>query len=56
MSGDPDRPTTRVVRARRLNLMVLPILYREDGYGFTLRRGALARAASPANRVGCRFR
>src|SRR5882762_1009593 len=25
MTGDPDRPTTRIVRARRLNLMVLPI-------------------------------
>jgi len=35
ITGDPDRPTTRVVRERRLNLMVLPILMWEDGYGFT---------------------
>ena len=35
MGGDRDRPTTRVVRSRRWNLMILPILYREDGYGFT---------------------
>ena len=34
MTGDPDRPT-RVVRSRRLNLMLVPILGREDGYGFT---------------------
>ena len=34
MTGDPDRPT-RVVRSHPLNLMVLPILGREDGYGFT---------------------
>ena len=34
MTGDPDRPT-RVVRSRRMNLMLLPILGREDGYGFT---------------------
>jgi outer membrane protein assembly factor BamA len=33
-TGDPDRPT-RVVRRRPLNLMFLPILTREDGYGFT---------------------
>jgi len=33
-TGDPANPT-RVVRARRLGLMFLPILYREDGYGFT---------------------
>jgi outer membrane protein assembly factor BamA len=34
MTGDPDDPT-RVVRDRRLNLMFLPILSYEDGYGFT---------------------
>jgi len=34
MTGDPDRPT-RIVRTRRLNLLMLPILSREDGYGFT---------------------
>lgn len=34
LTGDPDRPA-RVVRSRRLNLMLLPILGREDGYGFT---------------------
>jgi hypothetical protein len=33
-TGDPDRPT-RIVRSRRLNLMFLPILAYEDGYGFT---------------------
>ena len=33
-TGDPDAPT-RVVRSRPLNLMFLPILTREDGYGFT---------------------
>jgi hypothetical protein len=33
-TGDPDNPT-RVVRNRPLNLMFLPILTREDGYGFT---------------------
>jgi len=35
MTGDPDRPTTRIVRSRRLNVMFLPVLNREDGYGFT---------------------
>ena len=34
MTGDPDRPT-RVVRNRGPNLMVLPVLGFEDGYGFT---------------------
>ena len=34
MTGDPDRPT-RVVRKRLPNLLVLPILHRDDGYGFT---------------------
>jgi hypothetical protein len=33
-TGDPNRPT-RVVRSRRLNLQVLPILSGEDGYGLT---------------------
>ncbi|PYR02556.1 MAG: hypothetical protein DMF97_04420 [Acidobacteria bacterium] len=33
-SGDPDRPA-RVVRSRRLGLMFLPLLGREDGYGIT---------------------
>jgi outer membrane protein assembly factor BamA len=33
-TGNPDRPT-RIVRSRPLNLMFLPILTREDGYGFT---------------------
>jgi outer membrane protein assembly factor BamA len=33
-TGDPDHPT-RVVRSRRLNVMFLPILSYEDGYGFT---------------------
>jgi len=34
MTGNPQEPT-RVVRSRRLNLMFLPLLDREDGYGFT---------------------
>jgi outer membrane protein assembly factor BamA len=34
MTGDPDHPT-RVVRKRLPNLLILPILGREDGYGFT---------------------
>ncbi len=33
-TGDPDRPT-RVLRSRRLNLLVLPVLSSEDGYGLT---------------------
>ena len=33
-TGDPDNPT-RVVRSRRTNLMFLPILNVEDGYGIT---------------------
>ena len=32
--SDPDAPP-RVVRRRRLNLLFLPVLGREDGYGFT---------------------
>jgi outer membrane protein assembly factor BamA len=34
MTGDPDHPT-RVVRKKWPNVLVLPILGREDGYGFT---------------------
>lgn len=33
-TGDPSNPT-RVVRSHRLGLMVMPVLTREDGYGFT---------------------
>jgi hypothetical protein len=33
-TGDPDRPT-RVVRRHRLNLLFLPVLDGEDGYGLT---------------------
>ena len=34
MTGDPDQPT-RVVRKRLPNVLILPILGREDGYGVT---------------------
>jgi outer membrane protein assembly factor BamA len=34
MTGDPDHPT-RVVRKRMPNILFLPILGREDGYGLT---------------------
>lgn len=34
MTGDPDHPT-RVVRKMLPNILILPILGREDGYGFT---------------------
>jgi outer membrane protein assembly factor BamA len=34
MTGDPEHPT-RVVKKKFPNLLVLPILRREDGYGFT---------------------
>jgi outer membrane protein assembly factor BamA len=34
MTGDPDQPT-RVVRKRLPNVLILPILGREDGYGIT---------------------
>jgi outer membrane protein assembly factor BamA len=34
MTGDPDHPT-RVVRKRLPNILFLPILGREDGYGLT---------------------
>src|SRR5438093_607715 len=33
-TGDPARPT-RVVRRRRLNLLFLPVVTGEDGYGLT---------------------
>jgi outer membrane protein assembly factor BamA len=33
-TGDPDRPI-RVLKARRLNLLFLPVLDGEDGYGLT---------------------
>src|SRR3954469_6832876 len=34
MTGDPDNPT-RVVRKKMPNLLILPILGQEDGYGVT---------------------
>lgn len=34
MTGDPDSPT-RVARKRLPNMLILPILNREDGYGIT---------------------
>jgi len=34
MTGDPSQPT-RVVKQRRLNLMFLPVIDGEDGYGLT---------------------
>ena len=34
MTGDPDHPT-RIARKTLPNILVLPILGREDGYGFT---------------------
>jgi outer membrane protein assembly factor BamA len=34
MTDDPANPT-RVVRSHPLNLMLMPVLAREDGYGFT---------------------
>jgi hypothetical protein len=43
-TGDPDRPTR--VRARRLNLLFLPVLYYQDGYGVTY--GARVAALNPA--------
>jgi outer membrane protein assembly factor BamA len=48
MTGDPDRPT-RVVRSRRWNLLFLPVLNVEDGYGFTY--GARAAVADPAGKA-----
>jgi len=38
MTGDPDNPT-RVVRKKMPNLLILPILSQEDGYGVTYDRG-----------------
>src|SRR5262245_65884726 len=35
MTGDPEHPT-RVVKKKFPNLLVLPIVRREDGYGFTV--------------------
>jgi len=34
MTGDPDHPT-RVVRSHRPNILFLPVLRQEDGYGLT---------------------
>jgi outer membrane protein assembly factor BamA len=34
-TGDPDRPTKVVATRRWLDLQLIPILYGEDGYGFT---------------------
>ena len=48
MTGDPDRPT-RVVRSRRWNLLFLPVLNVEDGYGLTY--GARAAVADPAGKA-----
>jgi len=45
MTGDLDQPT-RVVRRRTPNLLVLPILSHEDGFGFTY--GARLTLADPA--------
>jgi outer membrane protein assembly factor BamA len=51
-TGDPDHPT-RVVRNRRLNLMFLPVLYEEDGYGMTYgARLGLPEPAGKQSRVG----
>jgi outer membrane protein assembly factor BamA len=51
-TGDPDHPT-RVVRNRRLNLMFLPVLYAEDGYGMTYgARFGLPEPAGKQSRVG----
>ncbi len=55
-TADPDQPA-RVVRSRRLNLMFLPILNAEDGYGVTYGvrfawpnpAGARSRLAIPAS-------
>jgi hypothetical protein len=48
MTGDPDRPT-RVVRSRRWNVLFLPVLNAEDGYGLTY--GARAAVADPAGKA-----
>jgi surface antigen Omp85-like protein/surface antigen-like variable number repeat protein len=47
MTGDPARPT-RVVRTRRPNMLFLPVLNAEDGYGLTY--GARFALADPAGR------
>ena len=47
MTGDPDQPT-RVVRTRRPNMLFLPVLNAEDGYGLTY--GARFALADPAGR------
>jgi len=44
MTGDPDRPT-KVVRRRFPNLLILPVLRREDEYGITY--GARLTAPEP---------
>jgi outer membrane protein assembly factor BamA len=45
VTGDPNRPT-RVVRDRGLNLLVLPVLHFQDGYGLTY--GARVSLPNPA--------
>src|SRR6185436_8487753 len=51
MTGNPSEPT-RVVRNRRLNLMFLPLLDREDGYGFTYgARFAIAEPLGAQSRI-----
>jgi outer membrane protein assembly factor BamA len=51
MTGDPDRPT-RVVRSRRWNLLFLPVLNVEDGYGLTYgARAAVADAVGKGSRL-----
>jgi outer membrane protein assembly factor BamA len=50
-TGDPDRPT-RVVRRRRLNLLFLPVIDGEDGYGVTYGvRIAVPNPAGPDSRL-----
>jgi hypothetical protein len=50
-TGDPDRPT-RVVRARWLNLLFLPVIDGEDGYGLTYGvRVAVPNPAGPESRL-----
>lgn len=46
-TGDPDQPT-RVVRSKRVNLLFLPVLNAEDGYGLTY--GARFAWAEPAGK------
>ena len=43
MTGDPANPT-RVVRSHRPRLLMLPIVNRQDGYGFT--SGSVSRLAA----------